>query len=238
MPFSVDNGKPGSVAPLEFRSLDQMTDQDRTLAAGAESAISERATAAGFDFNQGKWSFEQIVCTALPKHLFLQYTRNTGAGDVSVFSASIPRGSLGQARIIPILRRGYSLFSPAPVNAMTISAFNHIRAEELSEASPNWLGTGLCYAALAGAHPRIGAAEENDPKKLLAAPTGRLDVSSDGGAVIAFTDVSAIPRPIQWTMTFNGNGKLLKATHSAAPKSREKAVERTPVEVQGKLVKQ
>jgi hypothetical protein len=238
MPFSIDNGKPGSVAPLEFRSLDQMTDQDRTLAAGAESTISERAGTAGFDFNQDKWSYEQIVCPALPDHLFLQYMRNTGAGDVSVFSASIPRGSPRQARVIPILRRGYSLFSPAPVNAMTISAFNHIRAEEHSKTAPDWLGSGLCYAALAGAHPRIGPAEENDPKKLSAAPTGRLDVSTDGGAVIAFTDVSAIPRPMQWTMTFNGNGKLLKATHSAAPKSRDKAVERTPVEVQGKPVKQ
>ncbi len=31
-----------------------------------------------------------------------------------------------------------------------------------------------------------------------------------GGAVIRFTDVSAIPRPMQWTMTFNGKGKLLQ----------------------------
>jgi hypothetical protein len=238
MPFSADNGKPESAASLEFRSFDQMTDHDRALAADAESAISERAATAGFDFHQGKWSYEQIVCPALPDHLFLQYTRNIGAGDVSVFSASIPRGNLGQARIIPILRRGYSLFSPAPVNALTISAFNHIRAEEHSETAPDWHGTGLCYAALAGAHPRIGAAEENDPKKLPAVPTGRLDISAAGGAVIAFTDVSAIPRPMQWTMVFDGKGKLLKATHSAAPKSRDKAVERTPVEVQGKLVKQ
>jgi hypothetical protein len=51
-----------------------------------------------------------------------------------------------------------------------------------------------------------------------------------------FTDVSAIPRPMQWTMTFDGKGKLLKATHAAAPKSREKVVQKTPVEVQGKPV--
>jgi hypothetical protein len=41
---------------------------------------------------------------------------------------------------------------------------------------------------------------------------------------------------MQWTMTFDGKGKLLKATHAAAPKSREKVVQKTPVEVQGKPV--
>ena len=57
-----------------------------------------------------------------------------------------------------------------------------------------------------------------------------------GGAVIEFTDAAAIPRPMQWTMTFNGRGKLLKATHSAAARMRDKVVERKPVEVQGKAV--
>jgi hypothetical protein len=58
-----------------------------------------------------------------------------------------------------------------------------------------------------------------------------------GGAVISFTDVSAIPRPMQWTVTFNGKGKLLKATHSTAPRSRERVVERKPAEAKGKPVK-
>jgi hypothetical protein len=41
---------------------------------------------------------------------------------------------------------------------------------------------------------------------------------------------------MQWSMTFDGKGKLVKATHSAAPRSREKAVQRKAVEVQGKPV--
>jgi predicted enzyme related to lactoylglutathione lyase len=57
-----------------------------------------------------------------------------------------------------------------------------------------------------------------------------------GGAVIRFTDVAAASRPMEWSMTFNGKGKLLRATHSAAPKSGGKVVERKPVEVQGKPV--
>jgi hypothetical protein len=240
MPFPPGSETPGSADALEFRSYDQMTQQDRDLEADAESAIAERAGFAGLEFNQvserGKWSYQQVVCSALPNHLFLQFTRNNGKGDVSVFSASIPRGGDGRVRIIPILRRGYSLFSPAPINALTISAFNHIRAEEHVDTTPEWLATGMCYAALAGVHPQIGPPEVTDIHKLPAAPTGREVIPMHGGAVIRFTDVAAIPRPMEWSMTFNGKGKLLKATHSAAPKSGGKVRERTPVEIQGKPV--
>jgi hypothetical protein len=236
MPFPPGSESQAPAVLLEFRTYDQMSDQDRDLAADAESAIGERAGFAGLEFNQGKWSYQQIVCPALRGHLFLQFTRNNGSGDVSVFSASIPRSGDGRVRIIPIVRRGYSLFSPAPINALTISAFNHIRAEEHVDQIPEWLATGMCYAALAGAHPRIGPAEETDFRKLPAAPPGRLTIPMHGGAIIRFTDVAAASRSMQWTMTFNGRGKLLKATHSAAPKSGGKVVERTPAEVQGKPV--
>jgi hypothetical protein len=225
-----------AVSALEFRNDDQVTRQDRDLAAGAESSIGERAGIEGLEFNQGKWSYRQIVCSALPNHLFLQFTRNQGIGDVSLFTASIPRAVPGQVRIIPIQRRGYSLFSPAPINALTISAFNHIRGEEQPAKSPAWLATGLCYAALAGAHPQIGPSEVSDVRKLPDAPTGSLVIPLHGGAIVRFKDVAAAPRPMEWTMTFNGSGKLLKATHSVAPQSHAKVVVRTPFEVQGKSV--
>jgi hypothetical protein len=233
MPFPPGSETQVPVAALEFRPYDKMSPQDRDLAADAESAIGERAGVAGLEFNQGKWSYQQIVCPVLPSHLFLQFTRNNGKGDVSVFSASIPRGGDGRVRIIPIQRRGYSLFSPAPINALTISAFNHIRAEEHTDTTPEWLATGMCYAALAGVHPQIGPPEETTIQKLPAAPPGRLTIPMHGGAVISFTDVAAIPRPMEWTMTFNGKGKLLHATHSAAPKSGGKVVQQTPADVQG-----
>ncbi len=236
MPFPPGSETELPVTALEFRPYDRMTQQDRDLAADGESSIEERAGFAGLEFNQGKWNYQQIVCPALPNHLLLQFTRNNGTGDVSVFSASIPRGDSGRVRIIPILRRGYSLFSPAPINALTISAFNRIRAEEHPIDPPQWLATGLCYAALAGAHPQIGPPEVNEIKKLPAPPPGRIFIPMHGGAVISFVDAAAIPRPMQWTMTFNGKGKLLKATHSGAQKSLAKAKLKTPAEVKGKSV--
>jgi hypothetical protein len=216
-----------------------MSQQDRDLEARSEPAIGEGARFAGLEFNQGTWTHQQIVCPALPNHLFVQFTRNSGPGDVSAFSASIPRGAGGRVRIIPILRRGYSLFSPAPANELTVSAFNHIRAEEHPDKEPGWLATGLCYAALAGVHAEVGPPEISDLRTLqTAAPPAILEIPVEGGAVISFADMSAAPRPTEWTMTFDGKGKLLKATHLDADIAAEKGLNPTPVDLAGRPLSQ
>jgi hypothetical protein len=215
-----------AAASVEFRSYEKMTQQDRDLAASAESSIAERAGVDGIEFGtvseHSQWTSEQIVCPALPNHLLLQFTRNSGKGDMSVFSASIPRGGEGRVRIVPILRRGYSLFSPAPINELTISAFNHILAEEAAGTAPDWLATGLCYAALAGAHPRAATADAQDFRMLADVAPGTQTARLRGGAVISFTDLSAMPQPMEWTLTFDGKGRLTQATHSKAELGREK----------------
>jgi len=227
-PFSPDAQSPQAALSIEFRPADQMTAQDKLLAADAQSSIGEHAGLDGFDLENGQWTYEQIVCPALPNHLFLQYKRNSGAGDLTVFSASIPRGSEGRVRIVPILKRGYSLFSPAPINALTISAFNHIRGEEQEDANQSWLGNGLCYAALAGAHPEISSPDDLvDANTPIPSMTAILQVRNDQGEVIQFADKSAKPRPMEWSMTFTRQGRLVKATHAPATMLRAKQVPNT-----------
>ena len=234
-PFPADTvrEKPASV---EFRSADQLTKQDQLLVADAESSIAEHAGFAGLDFQQNNWSYRQIVCPSFPNHLFLQYTRNNGESDRSVFSASIPRNGNGRVRIVPILKRSYSLFSPAPINALTLSAFNHIRAEEGESANADWLGNALCYAALAGAQPQMLASDaEPAVHKPMVAMNAQMEIQlqSHGQEVIRFDDAAARPRPMEWTMTFTRKGKLIKATHRpadvfiAAPVPQKSAAART-----------
>jgi hypothetical protein len=219
MLFATDPEKPGMTDRVWFKSAEEMTEQDRAEAANAEAAIGERAGFMGLGWDQGQWTYKQVVCPALANHLFLQYTRNNGVGDVSLFSAAVPRGGEGRVRIIPIQLRGYSLFSPAPINALTISAFNHIRGEERAAGAdaPDWLGTALCYAALAGGRPQAAhmpgglqsGAGEN-------APAAMLEVEVNGGATLSFADVAAVPRAMEWTMIFDRKGMLLKARHAPA----------------------
>ena len=236
MLFSVNPDDPALAGSVTFRPLEQMTERDREEAAGAESSISEHAGFVGIQFNEGKWSYDQVVCPALPNHLFLRFKRNNGTGDVTMFTASVPRGDEGRVRIIPIQLRGYSLFSPAPINALTVSAFNHIRAEDHTsvegqpDKAPDWLGVALCYAALAGAHPQPALMPGvPDSEKYPLAPEARLKVPVAGGAVLSFTDVAATPKPMQWVMTFAPKGKLLKASHSPADLARVKVLHFPPM---------
>jgi hypothetical protein len=170
------------------------------------------------EFDAGNWSYQQLVCKALPAHVFLIFKEDNGPGDVSMFSASIPSSGAGRVRVIAIERRGYSLFSPAPVNALTIAAFNRIRADEPKNESADWLGTALCYAALAGARPAISALQRDSGGEELALTfPPRVEVGDDGGETVRFVDAATERHATEWALTFDPKGHLLKVDHFATP---------------------
>jgi hypothetical protein len=227
VPFGADE-KHGSASQIEFRSAAQMTQADIDLASSRQAAIREKASLAGFDVNEGRWDREQIECPAFPNHELLRYAQNGGPGGESVFTASISRTSHEQVRVVPILRRGYSLYSPAPMNALTITVFNHIREEEHAPATADWLEIGMCYAALAGAHARVPLAGVDTGSEIMPfeAPA-ILQIPAEGGAVIRFLDASTVPIPMVWTMTFDGAGKVVSADHHPALEARPRVLSPT-----------
>jgi hypothetical protein len=210
-PFPLEGKLPLTVA---IRPASAVSAQDQQLAANEDSSIRQRAglqlidTGSGWSAGTGNsgWSYRQIDCAAFPGHLFLRFTRDGGKGDVSAFTASIPRFGQGRDRIIPIQRRGYSLWSPVPVNAQTIAVFNHILAEERPNGEPEWAALAVCYAALAG----TGSESIFSP---IAAPI--LHVENSGEATIYFETDD--PRAKSWTMIFDRRGVLQKAVHTAMP---------------------
>lgn len=226
-PFGTARNSRTPAYTVRFHDIDQLPGQDRLLIANAESTIGELARSAGIEYNDKQWNYREISCPSFANHLFLQFSRDNGRGDVSVFSASIPRNGVGRTRVIPILKRSYSLFSPAPINALTISAFNHIRTEEGQNANDDWLGNALCYAALAGSKSQIASSDAwpglHNPVPPL---TAVLDVqfSNEWEEVISFDDTSAPAHPMEWTMTFTREGKLIKATHKPAGMLRAQPV--------------
>lgn len=216
-PFRADSKRSHAVRAIEFIPQDRISERDKLIAADAESSVAERAHWSGFSLEEGNWSYQQVVCPSFPGHVFLRYTRNNGAHDVTVFSVSIPRDGQ-RVRIIPILKRSYSLFAPAPINALTISAFNHIRAEEHGSDKADWLENGLCYAALAGANP-ITAPPYAQPKlgRPVPAVSAVLAIEEKGGEVMRFADSSSKTKPVEWKLTFNYKGRLVKVAHTQAP---------------------
>jgi hypothetical protein len=234
-PFPM-HGKTGRRQALDFRSPEQMTAADRELAEANEAEIARRAGLQGFDLGrerpgEGSWGYEQAVCPVFPEHLILEYSRGNGEGDVTLFAAVIPRGE-GHVRVIPVRRRGYSLWTPVSSNALTINDFNHMVVEGQEGLSPDWLTLGLCYAALAGGHVRASlaaqtAAEEAYP--LIAPAT--LTLAGKGGAEVHFADATPKTRAMEWVLSFAPNGRLLKVKHVATTLLVEKTVPGAAVEV-------
>jgi hypothetical protein len=217
-PFSLNPSPSAAANAIEFRSEDGMTVADRNLVTTAAPAINRAATHAGFDLGTGGWSFQQLVCQALPDHIFLLYSGNNGANDVSLFSAAISRSDHDRTRIIPIQRRGFSPYSPAPVNPITIAEFNRIRDGEPSKSSADWLATGICYAALTGAHPESSPSAKNASSGgLTLSFPPILEVGSSGQATVRFVDFATTPQPTQWALQFNSAGRLLTVDHFATP---------------------
>jgi hypothetical protein len=234
-PFSTTSARQTPLYSLELRSAEQLTEQDRLLLADSEASIAERAHYTGMVYDHTNWTYRQIVCPTFPNHLFLQFMRDNGVGDVTVFSASIPRNGEGRLRIVPVLRRGYSLFSPAPINALTIAAFNRIRAEEGESANSDWLANALCYAALAGTEAQIlPPGTLPAPKKPVSGLSAAMNVEMQGHGLetIRFDDSAARPHPMEWTMIFAHNGKLVKATHQPASTFTAWPVSQTPAATQ------
>ena len=92
-PLAFGTQQSASEPLIEYRSADQMNEADRDLAARAEPSIREGVRLAGIDFDKGKWTYRQLVCKALPGHVFLLFNSDSGRHDASSFSAAVPRSS-------------------------------------------------------------------------------------------------------------------------------------------------
>lgn len=217
-PFAIDAPPSQRANAIAFLSQDAMTVEDRQAVRDAAPAIREKAALQGFDLQRGAWNYHQIACPVFPEHILLLYSRINGAGDVSKFSAVVPRDGNGAVRVLPIERRSYSLFTPVPVNPLAIAAFNVIRAHDHPDSKFDWLATGLCYAALTGSDVKlapVGKALANQNIALIM--NSVLQVEQDGSAAVRFFDVEDPQRAKSWELTFDKNGKLMRVAVTPVP---------------------
>lgn len=247
-PFPID-AHTRTRAALEFLAPEKMAEADRNLVLANEAEIARRAELQGFGLDaaransgidiagKGSWGYEQAVCPVFPDQLILEYSRDNGAGDVTLFSVAIPRGTAngGHVRVIPVRRRSYSLWTPASSNALTLNDFNHMVSEGGKGVDPDWLTLGLCYAALAGGHVRAALVADSPADEVypLFVPA-KLSVSGKGGAEIHLVDVTHYPQPkakaMDWVLSFAQNGRLLKVRHTVAQEEIERPLPATPAQ--------
>jgi hypothetical protein len=234
-----------TVPALEFRAPEAMIAADSALVASNEAEIVRRADLQGFRLGNvadsknggGSWGYEQAVCPAFPDHVLLEYSRDNGRGDVTLFAVAVPRGE-GHVRVIPVRRRSYSLFTPAASNSLTINDFNHIVKEEGKGLNPDWLTLGLCYSALAGGHVRAALqAESRTAEHYPLRFPARLLVSNKGGAEVHFADDTPGIPGMDWVLNFAQDGRLLKVKHMNSRELREVPVKGQVIEAQGVPIK-
>lgn len=179
-------------------------------------AIEQKAARLGFDLGQGSWTYRQMVCPIFPRHILLRYTLDGGIGDVSRFTAVAPRDGREPVRIVPILRRGFSLYTPAPSNALSIAVFNDLRVHENRGQKVDWLTAGLCYAALTGAQVVLPSAARANTRSnaFVYQMDPLLKIGDRGAATVRFLDVERPQRPVEWSLDFDKTGRLLTVTLS------------------------
>lgn len=229
-PFKLDSKQPLAV---RFVPAEAMSTEDKDVVKSAQQDIHRLALAEGFEGVPANWKQTQLECPAFPQHVLLRFTRTEGGQSASMFSAAIPRGAQGHVRLIPVLRRGYSLFSPAPTNKITVAIFNRILAEEHSADKPNWGAVSLCYAALAGSSGSEPDANGVSTLQPLNPPV----LEIDPGTQEAVRLVLGAPSSKIWQMIFDRDGKLVKADATASGEATMRTVPATPSQESGASVR-
>ncbi len=203
---------------IVYRAPAQMSREDRAWTAKSMPAIREAAAFAGMEFGAAQWSYRQLDCRALPGHLFLLFANRRGPGDTSRFTASISRAANGRLRILPVERRGDSLFALTPTDALALAFFSRIRAEEPESQHADWLATSLCYAALTVPDETIALSPREAPDTNLALSfPPSIELGRGGDSTVRFVNVDAASPPFEWTLNFNAKGDLVAANRFPVP---------------------
>jgi hypothetical protein len=201
---------------LEHRSPDSMDAADRELLRTRQKDLIIEAQIYGYDITTSDWTYDQSVCPQLPNTLLLHYLKKFPDGSESLFTALIPRGA-GRTRIVPVLYRNSSPYSPAIKNPRNFAIFNTLVPEDIAknDSGPDgkWLSLGVCYAEIVGARPNVPDDPSLDAATIKApVATYRYDTATKQRQ-IEFSDRAAAKVFTIWTISLNENGRVTGATN-------------------------
>jgi hypothetical protein len=201
---------------LEHRAPDAMDTADRDLLRTRQKELIGEAQFYGYDITTGDWTYDQAVCPQLPNTVLLHYLKKFPDGSESLFTALVPRDA-GRIRIVPVLYRNASPFTPAVKNPQNFDIFNMLVPLEIarkdSSLDGKWLSLGVCYAEVVGGRPNV----HNEPSldaATIKAPlaTFRIDTTTRQRQV-QFSDRDAAKVYTIWTISLNEKGRVTAAAN-------------------------
>jgi hypothetical protein len=199
---------------LEHRAADLIDGADRELLHARKKELISEAQFYGYDITTSGWTYDQTICPQLPNTLLLHYLNKFPDGSESLFTAVIPRGT-GRVRIVPVLYRNSSPYSPAVKNPRNFAIFNALVSDEIAkkDSGPegNWLSLGVCYAEMVGARPNVPDDPSLDTATIKApVATYRYDTATKQKQV-QFSDRDSPKLFKIWTISLNENGRVTGA---------------------------
>jgi hypothetical protein len=200
---------------LEHRGPEAMDSADSELLRSRQKELVSEAQLYGYDITTGNWKYDQAICPQLPDTLLVHYLNKFPDGSESLFTALIPRK--GRTRIVPVLYRNASPYTPAVTNPRNFALFNALVPAEIAkkDSGPEgkWLSLGVCYAEVVGGRPNVPDEPSLDTATIKApVATYRFDTATQQRQV-QFSDRDAAKVYTIWTISFNQNGRVTGAVN-------------------------
>ncbi len=196
----------------------QMRPEDRALLQQREVDVSRAAAFYGFDISDSHWTYQQVLCHSLPDHLILSFGSDSAEHGASHFMAVVPANG-DKVQVVTEFAHGLLPFRAAWEKSAAYQAFNHMaetdRGEHALSGESHWLNLGMCFVALTGQLPHVGqpamdlAASEALAKRNGTMPT--ILIEPGKSAEVRFSDVSNERQTGNWSLRFDGKGRLVKA---------------------------
>jgi len=201
---------------LEHRSADLINNADQELLHARKKELVGEAQFYGYDITTTGWTYDQAICPQLPNSLLLHYLNKFPDGSQSQFTALIPRGA-GRVRIVPVLYRNSSPYSPAVKNPRNFAIFNSLVPADIakkdSDPEGSWLSLGVCYAEVVGGRPNVPDDPSLDTATIKApVATYRYDAATKQKQV-QFSDRDSSKIFKIWTVSLSDDGRVTGASN-------------------------
>jgi hypothetical protein len=201
---------------LDHRASSAMDTADSDLLRARHKELIREAQFYGYDITTGSWIYDQAICPQLPNTLLLHYLNKFPDGSESLFTALVPRNS-DRIRIVPVLYRNASPYSPAVKNPRNFAIFNALVPTDIAKKDSSlegkWLSLGVCYAEVVGGRPNVPDDPSLDTATIKAPQaTFRIDTTTKQRQVM-FSDRDAAKVFKIWTISFNEDGRVTAAAN-------------------------
>lgn len=214
---------------LQHLAPEGMSGADHAALDAHENELVESAEVYGYNLSveAGNWNYGQTVCPAMPETIMLHYWRQFPDGTQSQFTALIPRQS-GRARIVPVLYRNATPFTPASNDPRNFVLFNQLVplpiASQGTSADGNWVELGMCYAEMTGAFFGDLSAEG-----LRQTPPAVAHVDTQYNVIhVSLGSSEANGAYRYWNIAINKEGRVMTATSERYPTQVTKVVPQSP----------